>query len=85
MPIAPDATPAGLNIRAEMGRQRMTMSELSTRTNIPRTTLTHQIDGRGLTVDNLMRIATALGVTIADLLPDDANELDDSEPARASA
>jgi transcriptional regulator with XRE-family HTH domain len=50
-------------IRAEMGRQRLTMIGLSDYTGIPRTTLAEQINGNTrITVDNLVKIAKALGV-----------------------
>jgi transcriptional regulator with XRE-family HTH domain len=50
-------------IRAEMGRQRLTMLSLSEQTGIPRTTLAEQVNGGSrITVDNLVRIAKALGV-----------------------
>ena len=49
-------------IRAEMGRQRVTMISLSERTGIPRTTLAEQVNGGRITVDNLVRIAKALNV-----------------------
>jgi transcriptional regulator with XRE-family HTH domain len=52
-------------IRAEMGRQRMTMSTLSELTGIPRTTLAQQINGGArITAANFIKIAKALDVTL---------------------
>jgi lambda repressor-like predicted transcriptional regulator len=68
------ANSVGQNIRAEMGRQRVSMSELSRRTGRSRTTLSHQIDISAVTVDNLVLIARALGVSAANLLGDAAVE-----------
>ena len=53
------------------------MVELSNRTDIPRSTLSYQINNGALTVSTLLRIAAALGVDPATLLPD--------PPAEASA
>jgi len=58
-----------LNIRAEMGRQRVSMAELSRRTKMPRTTLTHQIDTGTITVETLGLVAAALELDPAELLP----------------
>ncbi|OBF29810.1 helix-turn-helix domain-containing protein [Mycolicibacterium conceptionense] len=72
----PDGDP-GINIRGEMGKRRISMVELSNRTDIPRSTLSYQINNGALTVSTLLRIAAALGVDPATLLPD--------PPAEASA
>lgn len=46
-----------------MGRQRIPMINLSAATGIPRTTLAEQVNGNSrITVDNLVKIAKALGV-----------------------
>lgn len=58
----------GAAVRAEMGRQRITMVELARRTEVPRSTLAHQIKLSALTVNNLLAIANALNVAAADLL-----------------
>lgn len=58
----------GAAVRAEMGRQRVTMVELSRRTGVARTTLAHQINISTLTVQNLMLIAQALNITASELL-----------------
>jgi transcriptional regulator with XRE-family HTH domain len=58
----------GAEIRAEMGRQRISMLRLSTLTGIPRTTLADQINGGRITVDTLAAIAAALDVTASSLL-----------------
>ena len=63
----PTRTELAANIRAVMGRQRVTMTELSRLTGIPRSTLTSQIDN-SLTVDNLLLVADALSTTPADLI-----------------
>lgn len=60
-----------------MGKRRLTMVELANRTKIPRTTLAHQINKGTLTVATLLRIAQALDVEPAVLLPD--------VPSKASA
>lgn len=65
----PDGDP-GMNIRGEMGKQRISMVELSNRTEIPRSTLAYQINNGALTVSTLLRIAVALDVEPAALLPD---------------
>jgi lambda repressor-like predicted transcriptional regulator len=63
------ANSVGQNIRAEMGRQRVSMSELARRTGRSRTTLSHQIDISAVTVDNLVLIAQALAIDPSDFLP----------------
>jgi transcriptional regulator with XRE-family HTH domain len=68
MPAEATATEIGQNIRAEMGRRRINMSELSRRTGISRTTLLHQIDVTRVTVDNLVLIAQALDLPIGELV-----------------
>lgn len=72
MSANPIANNVGLNIRAEMGRQRVSMSELGRRTGIPRSTLAHQMDVSAVTVGNLVLIAQALSVDPSDLLPEPA-------------
>jgi len=57
----------GAAVRAEMGRQRVTMVALARRTGIPRSTLAHQINLSTLTVNNLILIAGSLGVDPGDL------------------
>jgi lambda repressor-like predicted transcriptional regulator len=69
MPADTIADELGLNIRAEMGRQRLSMAELSRRTGVSRTTLAYQIDVSGISASNLVLIAQALGLQPADLLP----------------
>lgn len=78
MPTDPDANSVGRKIRARMGEQRVNMSELGRRTRINRTTLAYQIDNGGVTVETLMRIAEALSLDAAELLPR-------SEPESVSA
>lgn len=58
----------GASVRAEMGRQRVTMLELARRTGIPRTTLAHQVNRSTLSVNNLLLIAESLDVGIRELL-----------------
>jgi transcriptional regulator with XRE-family HTH domain len=70
MPSDRIANDVGVNIRAEMGRQRMSMVKLAALTGKPRTTLDYQINIGTVTVDNLVLIAAALGVQPADLLPE---------------
>jgi transcriptional regulator with XRE-family HTH domain len=65
-------TLVGATIRAEMGRQRISMLELARRTGIPRSTLAYQIGKDVLTVTNLITIAHALGVTAATLIGEKA-------------
>jgi lambda repressor-like predicted transcriptional regulator len=78
MPSDDIARALGSNIRAEMGRKRISMSKLSQTTHIPRTTLTHQINVGSVSAPALMLIAQALDVDVTDLLPDGA-------PAEVSA
>ena len=61
----------GAKVRAEMGRQRVTMVELSRRTGVARSTLANQINLDTLTVYNLVAIAQALGVKPSTLLIDE--------------
>jgi len=61
----------GAKVRAEMGRQRVTMVELSRRTGVARSTLANQINLDTLTVYNLVAIAQALGVRPSTLLIDE--------------
>jgi len=63
---------AGAAVRAEMGRQRVSMVELARRTGIPRSTLAYQINVSALSVNNLLAIASSLGVPAADLLSEQA-------------
>lgn len=62
------AAEVGRNVRAEMGRKRISMTELARRTGVSRSTLTHQIDNTRITVDNLQLIADALGTPTSKLL-----------------
>lgn len=71
MPAEPIANTVGLNIRAEMGRQKMSLKKLSETIGVPRSSLAHQIDISRVTVDNLVLIARALKVEVSELLPDD--------------
>lgn len=64
-----DASGVGDNIRAEMGRRRVSMVELARRTGVARSTLATQINDGRMTVANLMAIASALDVQASDLLP----------------
>jgi transcriptional regulator with XRE-family HTH domain len=70
--MQPTAHTLGATIRAEMGRQRISMLELARRTGVARSTLTYQIDKDVLTVANLILIAQALSVTAATLIGEQA-------------
>jgi hypothetical protein len=70
MPSDRIADDVGGKIRAEMGRQRMTMVKLAALTGKPRTTLDYQINIGTVTVNNLVRIADALQVDVVSLLPE---------------
>lgn len=70
MPPDPIANTVGLNIRAEMGRQKMSLKKLSEAIGVPRSSLAHQLDVSRVTVDNLVLIAHALKVEVSDLLPE---------------
>jgi transcriptional regulator with XRE-family HTH domain len=48
------------------------MVELARRTGIPRSTLAYQINVSALSVNNLLAIASSLGVPAADLLSEQA-------------
>jgi transcriptional regulator with XRE-family HTH domain len=74
MPAHPIANSVGSEIRAEMGRQRMSMVKLSKITGVPRGTLFGQINGGTVTVDNLVLIAQALAVEPSDLLPEQSEQ-----------
>jgi len=65
------ANDGGAEIRAEMGRQRVSMIELSRRTGKPRRTLSDQINSGRITVDYLVAIAEALGVEPSALIASD--------------
>jgi len=71
MPTETLASDIGAKVRAEMGRQRVTMVELSRRTGVARSTLANQINLDTLTVYNLVAIAQALGVKPSTLLIDE--------------
>lgn len=62
----------GANIRAEMGRRKINMVQLSQLTGVPRTTLLSQMNVGTISVDNLVLIAKALEVDVRDLLPEDS-------------
>ncbi|ORA24942.1 helix-turn-helix domain-containing protein [Mycobacterium aquaticum] len=62
----------GSRIRARMGGKRISMSALSQMTDIPRSTLAHQIDRSGLTVQTLVLVAKALDSDPAEFLPTSA-------------
>lgn len=65
---ATTAVDVGQEVRAEMGRQRISMLELSRRTEIPRTTLAHQINTSNMSVKTLVAVAAALEVTVGALI-----------------
>lgn len=65
------AQPNGAEVRAEMGRQRVSMVALAARTNIARTTLAYQINSGRLTVETLRAIAKALDVPLSALVSDE--------------
>lgn len=67
-PTAPDVTVTS-NIRAEMGRQRITIRALATKAGLNHATLSRRLsDQLPLTVLELAKIAHALGVTAESLL-----------------
>ena len=68
MPTETLKSDVGAAVRAEMGRQRVSMVELSRRTGVARTTLAHQINTDSLSLSNFVAIAAALGVKPSDLL-----------------
>ena len=68
MPTEARISDVGEEVRAEMGRQRVSMIELARRTEISRSTLANQVNTNTLTVNNLLLIADALGVTVASLV-----------------
>jgi transcriptional regulator with XRE-family HTH domain len=68
MPTSEAARELGSNIRAEMGRQRVSMVELARRTGISRSTLYHQINIGTLSAPALVLVADALDLSIADLI-----------------
>lgn len=68
MPTESLSSDVGAAVRAEMGRQRVSMVELSRRTGVARTTLAYQINSDSLSLSNFVAIAAALGVKASDLL-----------------
>lgn len=57
-------------IRAQMGRQRITKAELSRRMGVSEVWIGRRLNGQmPIGLDDLERIATALGVAPADILP----------------
>lgn len=70
MPTTTLKSDVGAAVRAEMGRQRITMVELSRRTGVARSTLAHQINSDSLSLSNFVAIAAALDVKASDLLID---------------
>lgn len=61
------------NVRAELGRQNMSRAELARRLDVAEMWLSRRLTGRTpITVEDLGRIATALGVPAGSLLPVDA-------------
>ncbi len=68
MPTETIKSDVGAAVRAEMGRQRVTMVELSRRTGVPRSTLAYQINSDKLSLSSFVAIVAALGVKAADLL-----------------
>lgn len=68
MPTTARKSDVGEEVRAEMGRQRVSMIELARRTGVARSTLAYQINSGTLTVRNLLLIAEALEVTVAVLI-----------------
>lgn len=71
MPAATTPRDVGSEIRAEMGRQRISMLKLSSLTSIPRVTLADQINGKArMAVETLVSVAKALGVDPSNFLPE---------------
>ena len=68
MPTDTLKSDVGAAVRAEMGRQRISMVELSRRVGVARSTLAYQINNDSLSLSNFVAIAAALGVRAADLL-----------------
>jgi transcriptional regulator with XRE-family HTH domain len=61
---------AAAEIRAELGRQNISRTELARRMGVERMWLYHRLSGSTLLrVDDIERIAAALGVPVAQLLP----------------
>ena len=60
---------AASELREVVADKQITLTELSTSSGIPRSTLTRKIRGEGdLTITELVRLAVALDVPAADLL-----------------
>ena len=59
------------NVRAEMGRQRVRQTQLAARLGVNDVWVSVRLrDAQPISLDDLQRIADALGVTIIDLLPE---------------
>jgi transcriptional regulator with XRE-family HTH domain len=63
-----DSRDVGAEVRAEMGRKRLSMVALSDKTGIARTTLAYQINSGRLTVETLVAVAKALDVPLSSLV-----------------
>lgn len=63
-------TAVAAEVRAEMARQRVSVVRLSDTTGIPARSLARRLRGEGrLDIEELARIAAALGHTSSDFLP----------------
>ncbi|KQY58359.1 hypothetical protein ASD11_01440 [Aeromicrobium sp. Root495] len=62
-------------VRAVMGRKQISGADLSDSTGIARSTLARKINGRvGFTVDEIFTIASALEVSVVDLVSPAASQ-----------
>lgn len=66
----------GMEVRVMAMRRGMSVSALARALGLPQTYVARRVDGRAaFTPDELKRVAAALAVTVADLLPPEAHEV----------
>lgn len=71
MPHTPSAE-TGANVRAEMARRGVSQTDLSARLGMNQSQISKRLSGTiAFTIDELVAIATTLGVPLAALLPAD--------------
>lgn len=70
--VNPDTTTVAEMVRVEMARQDIGYKRLADMVQIPRTTLLRKIKGSSpFQVDELIRVARALGCSYREFLPED--------------
>lgn len=68
--VTPTTVRVAAEVRAELGRQKMSIRELAAKLEQPRSNVSRRLNGeQPLTIDDITAIARALGVPLAALLP----------------